>query len=594
VVALALGACARSAPTVESGVGPDLLIDDPDLRVDDPDLRVDDPDLRVDDPDLRVDDPDLRVDDLDLLVDEYLALGSARSAWSWDSLLAAPDESGVGSPDLSPERFEARIEERRRLLERVRAIEPARLGRPERTDRRALIALLEGAIQDAERARTWENDPSLYLPAGRIESVFEQDPPPSDRALALLRALPAALRQGRASLRRPPERSTREAIFQTRSTVETLRSRVAALADPELIAATQQAVAELEGHLGFLEEDLLPRSDGEWAIGKQHYDATLRRRWLLDADADEILATGWEVFERTVAEAQQVAQRIEPGSDWVTVYETLKDDHPPADGLKAAYQEQMDAAQRFLIERRVVTLPEGEEVITVDTPPAMRRSSPYGTFDSVDPGDEDLQGRLVLTPIEDWLTPEQRRERLRAHHRAWIPLIAVHEAYPGHHVHALKTYENPRKLRHHVREAIFSEGWGLYTEQLMFDLGFLHGDDVKLTQLRNRLWRAARVILDVSLHTGGMTFDEAVDFLVERVRFDRLAAELEVGMYVDRPTYVLGYLIGMLEIDEMCREWIERHGAPAEPRELYDALLRIGSLPPALVRAELLGEEPPA
>lgn len=298
------------------------------------------------------------------------------------------------------------------------------------------------------------------------------------------------------------------------------------------------------------------------------------------------------MFERTVAEAQEVAQRIQPGSDWVTVYESLKDDHPPADGLKAAYQEQMDAAKQFLIEHRVVTLPEGEEVVTVDTPPAMRRSSPYGTFDSVYPDDDELLGRLVLTPIEDWLTPEQRRERLRAHHRSWIPLIAVHEAYPGHHVHALETYQNPRK-RHHVREAIFSKGWGLYTEQLMWDLGFLHGDDVELTKLRNRLWRAARVILDVSLHTGRMTFDEAVDFLVERVRFDRLAAELEVGIYVERPTYVLGYLIGMLEIEKMCREWVEKNGEPAEPRQLYDALLRIGSLPPALVRAELLGEEPP-
>jgi len=139
-----------------------------------------------------------------------------------------------------------------------------------------------------------------------------------------------------------------------------------------------------------------------------------------------------------------------------------------------------------------------------------------------------------------------------------------------------------------VRESIFSEGWGLFTEQMMFEEGFLQGDDVKLTQLRNRLWRAARVILDASLHTGQMSFDEAVDFMVEEIRFDRVAAELEVGMYTGRPTYFLGYLIGMVKIEEMRAEWIEKYGEPAEPRELYDALLRIGSLPPSLVRAELL------
>jgi uncharacterized protein (DUF885 family) len=108
--------------------------------------------------------------------------------------------------------------------------------------------------------------------------------------------------------------------------------------------------------------------------------------------------------------------------------------------------------------------------------------------------------------------------------------------------------------------------------------------------LRNRLWRAARVILDASLHTGQMTFDEAVDFMVERVRFERYAAELEVGMYPRRPTYVLGYLIGMQEIAAMHRDWIAANGEPQPPSELWDAFLVAGGLPPALVRAELLNE----
>lgn len=191
------------------------------------------------------------------------------------------------------------------------------------------------------------------------------------------------------------------------------------------------------------------------------------------------------------------------------------------------------------------------------------------------------------------MSPEQRAERLRSHHRAWIPIIAVHEAYPGHHVHALKTNENPRILRRIVRESIFAEGWGLFTEQLMFELGFLQGDEVQLTQLRNRLWRAARVILDVSLHTGQMSLDEAVEFLVQKVRFERYAAELEVGMYPRRPTYVLGYLIGMQEIAALRDDYIEAFGEPQPPSELYDRLLRIGAIPPALVRVELFGHDGP-
>ncbi|MGH7129256.1 MAG: DUF885 family protein, partial [Planctomycetaceae bacterium] len=130
-------------------------------------------------------------------------------------------------------------------------------------------------------------------------------------------------------------------------------------------------------------------------------------------------------------------------------------------------------------------------------------------------------------------------------------------------------------------------GWGLYCEELMFRLGFLEGDDVRLTQLRNRLWRAARVILDTQLHTGRIDFEEAVDFLVEKVRFDRYSAELEVGMYLRRPTYVLGYLIGMQEIAAIRDDWFEAYGEPSPLAGFYDRLLRVGAIPPALVREEL-------
>src|SRR5206468_1911073 len=143
---------------------------------------------------------------------------------------------------------------------------------------------------------------------------------------------------------------------------------------------------------------------------------------------------------------QETANRITPGAAWVDVYEKLKDDHPPADRLKEAYQAQIEAAQAYVKTHAIATLPAGERVETIDTPPAMRRSSPFGTFHSVGPFEKHLLGQLVLTPFDTTLPPPQQRERLRSHHTAWIPLIAVHEAYPGHHVQALKANENPRML----------------------------------------------------------------------------------------------------------------------------------------------------
>lgn len=500
--------------------------------------------------------------------------------------------------DYSAAAFVREIQDQQQTLEQLLAIDPDGLSLEQDIDRRLLIGIARSDVNTARTQRRWENDPALYIPSAKLGALFAPEFPggPEQRLeqlSSLLAALPVTLEQGRRNLKRPPLRFTNAAIFQAQGSIKTLaegRGSLPALGDKD-VAIYEQAVAALNGYLDFLQKDLLARSDGDWALGREAYDFILKNRWYMDTDAERILQRGLTAFEETEKLAQGVASRMQPGKHWTEVYESLKDDHPPAKGIKQAYQQQMDAAQAFVRAHAVVTLPQGERVITIDTPPAMRRSSPFGTFQTVSPFEGGLEGRLILTPIEEWMPPKQQAQRLRSHHTAWIPVIAVHEAYPGHHTQALIVNENPNLLRRVIREPIFSEGWGLFTEELMFELGFLKGDDVRLTQLRNRLWRAARVILDVSLHTGRMDFDEAVAFLVEKVRFEPYAAELEVGMYVERPTYVLGYLIGMQEIASIRAEYIGLHGEPDPPSAFYDRLLRIGSIPPALLREELLRSE---
>jgi uncharacterized protein (DUF885 family) len=493
--------------------------------------------------------------------------------------------------DGSAASFRAGIEAQKVELRQLEAIGSAGLSREQDIDRRLLIGILRADIRTAETLRAWENDPALYLPGEQLGELLGAQPAIREQRLA---TVPERLQRARENLRRPPRWFTEAAIFQVRGSLASLEEARSGLPAPGTAEGSTFAEAEraLREYGTFLEQDLLPRSDGRWALGSDTYEYVLRQRWHLDADADQVLARGRQAFADTEALAQEAAARIDPGRHWFEVYESLKDDHPPADGIKQAYQEQMDRAQAFVREHAIVSLPEGERVATVDTPPALRRSSPFGTFETASPFDGGLEGRLVLTPIEDWMTPVQQAARLRSHHRAWIPIIAVHEAYPGHHAQALIVNRNPNPLRRVIRESIFSEGWGLYTEELMFEQGFLQGDDVRLTQLRNRLWRAARVILDVSLHTRGMSFDEAVGFLVEKVRFEPYAAELEVGMYIRHPTYVLGYLIGMQEIEAIRADWVARYGPPEPPSAFYDRLLGIGAIPPALLREELFASPP--
>lgn len=488
------------------------------------------------------------------------------------------------------------------LKTELHAISRTGLTPEEQIDWMALEGQIAGTLHDLETLRAWEKNPEMFVQFGPVASAIAEGGPVAvriDRVVTQLNAASASLEEAKTGVKTPVRRFVDGAIYQAREWRTFLQKDVAAFAASagdargRVEGANAKAIAALDDFIAHFTNEAA-RATASFAIGAEQYGRILKERWFMNAGPEEILARGRTAFAETERLAQAVAERIRPGRPWVEVYEEIKNDHPPADRIKEAYQAQMEAAQAYLKAHEIVTLPPGERVMTVDTPPARRRSSPFGTFSSVGPFDKELLGRLVLTPIEDHLTADQRRERLRSHHRAWIPIIAVHEAYPGHHVQALKANENPRVLRRVIRESIFSEGWGLFCEEMMFEQGFLKGDDVRLTQLRNRLWRAARVIIDVGLHTNAMTFEEGVKFLVEKVRFEPYAAELEVGMYARRPTYVLGYLIGMIEIQKMRAEYEKKFGPPATPRVFYDRLLRIGALTPSLVRAELLGVAPPA
>lgn len=535
---------------------------------------------------------------LEGLIEQYLS-------HRWEASPISATEAGVAGyedklPDLSLEAIDRRVARERELLEALRALDLTQLSLEQQVDHQLLVGVLETSIREAERRRPWEANPSLYVPFQAIAGLMGKQAMSVDaRARGLTARLQAASRllaQGRQNLKNPPKSYTEAAVFQTAGLIRFLKEDLPGFADQAgqakdaLLGASTTAIAALEDFRIFLQTDLLPRSTGTWVYGREDYEYFLRHRWYMNTSTDEIRAIGEQAFAETEKLAQEVAERIQPGKHWSEVYERLKDDHPPADQIRQSYQVQIDAAHQYVKDHEIVTLPPDERVVTMDTPPAMRRSSPFGTFDGVGPFEKRLVGTLYITPIEDTLTPEQRQERVRSHHTAWIPIIAVHEAYPGHHVQALKTNENPRVLRRIIHESIFGEGWGLFCEELMWEQGFLRGDDVRLTQLRNRLWRAARVIIDVGIHTGTMSFDQGVDFLVDKVRFERYAAELEVGMYTRSPTMVLGYLIGMKEIQDIRDQFDAKFGKPAKPKDFYDRLLRIGAIPPVLVRKELFGQ----
>jgi uncharacterized protein (DUF885 family) len=160
----------------------------------------------------------------------------------------------------------------------------------------------------------------------------------------------------------------------------------------------------------------------------------------------------------------------------------------------------------------------------------------------------------------------------------------VHEAYPGHHLQLLTSQELPSEVRRHIWTPIMVEGWALYCEQLVEEAGYYRSDEARLFRLLNLLWRAIRVVLDVGLHTRGMTPAQAVDYMVEHLPIERSSAEAEVRRYCAWPTYQLCYAVGRRELLRLREAYRERNPSGYTDRSFHDEVMRYGGIPVALAR----------
>jgi uncharacterized protein (DUF885 family) len=445
-----------------------------------------------------------------------------------------------------------------------------------------LLELHEDAREDPRTVR-----PGLPLGAiGAVNDLLIRDFAPREvraaNAVARLRQVPLVCGDIRARLGHPPALWTRMAIDDTAGALAYLDSVPELATGPApgapppagLDEALSAARAALTDYRDFLQAEVLPRSDGHYALGRQEFDYRLRVGFLLDLDADRLLELGREQFAQTLTQLEETARQIDPSRDWRAILDEMMQDHPSASELMATYADELRRARQFLIDRDIVPIPD-ETLQLRETPPFMRSTVPFAAYDSPAPLDASRLGTFYVTP-----EPE-------AHIRSDIPGTTWHEAYPGHHLQLVYGKDNPSLVRRVNDSPLLSEGWGFYCEELAHETGYYDDPRERLMQLDWKLQRAARVILDTSIHAFGMSDDEAVGFLVAQVGMRREQAQASVNAYTQQPTYFSSYLLGMLEILRIREKCRARLGPRFSLSEFHARLLRCGNVPPALIEAEL-------
>jgi uncharacterized protein DUF885 len=351
----------------------------------------------------------------------------------------------------------------------------------------------------------------------------------------------------------------------------------------ELARAGEAALQGLVSFGGALRDKIEPHPDPQsFAIGEEQFSRRLHHEHALASGPGELYRYGLQLQEEVTGEIVALASEID-ARPWRELVDELRNDSPPDKQLLDVYRTELSSACGFVASADLVTVPEGG-VDVVPTPGFLRALVPFAAYEPPPIYLGQRSGRFYVTEPDASQPDEVRRMQRRGHCRHAIPAMVSHEAYPGHHLQLLTAQGLGSEVRRHVWTPVMVEGWALYCEQLMDESGFYATAEARLFTLLNLLWRAIRVVLDVGLHTRGMTPVEAVDYMVEHLPIERASAEAEVRRYCAWPTYQLCYAVGRRELLRLRDSYRDRDRAGYSPRKFHDEVMRYGGLPVALAR----------
>jgi hypothetical protein len=462
-------------------------------------------------------------------------------------------------------------------------------------DRTALIGEIRSIMFRLEHERPHVRNPGYWLGhlfQGLYSVLARRNGAMSGRApaaLERLRAVPGFLDLARATLDEPPSVFVDTALSMLGGGGELIAQLAGVLGSEapalqaDLQAAAGEALVALKRFGTALRDEVEPSADPHaFAIGEDQFSRRLHHEHALVAGAPELWRYGLHLQEETEAALVSLAAEL-GGREWRELVEALRNDAPEVDELLPAYQEELARAEQFVRDEDLVSVP-ADPVEVVATPSFLVSLVPFAAYEPPPIFLKHQSGRFYVTRPDPSLPPEAVAQQRRGHCRHAIPAMVAHEAYPGHHLQLVRAQELGSQVRRHLWTPVMVEGWALYCEQLMNEVGYYTSVEARLFQLVNLLWRAVRVVLDVGLHTRGMTAAEAVNYMVEHLPIERPSAEAEVRRYCAWPTYQLCYAVGRRELLRLRDAYRERAGGEFNPRRFHDELLAYGGLPVALAR----------
>ncbi|MFL2638212.1 MAG: DUF885 family protein [Flavobacteriaceae bacterium] len=487
-------------------------------------------------------------------------------------------------------------------LNKLRSVLYEDLSNEEKVDYKFIESLLVGKEIQYEDIQSWKRDPRDYMNFRQISSTINGPRTCEEKIIFLTEYLPIIqedLKSGSKQLVEYVPRFQELGLYMAKNSnvifdeeINKFFESCSSITQDEknqIKSISSQIINELKIFTDYIENILPNREESTFSIGKSIYNKMLKYQFLLEYDDETLWEFGWQEFNRTLDKMDALAKEIDSTKTTKELLIDIKNEYPDPYDMIEAHQYWVDNSGKHIKSKGLIPIPWKERVNVVAREEYLRKTSYYGNFSRSKGKDEEgyFTSEWKINPFEDYWDEKTKNEYLVEHDWGVIIVTAPHETYGGHHIQGLYQMHNPNKLRKNNGISLFSEGWGLYNEQLMLETGFYPNKKIKLRQLQLRLWRNARVIYDVGMHSGKLSYEEAISLMTDKVGFLRWAAQLEIDSSSSRPGYFIGYFIGMTEILKMREEFKKLMGENYDISDFHEKLLKVGNMPPSLMKESL-------
>ncbi|WP_050899674.1 DUF885 domain-containing protein [Mycolicibacterium rhodesiae] len=463
---------------------------------------------------------------------------------------------------------------------------------------------LDGRLLRNEVIRPWAKDPDTYS-SGIANDAFvmisRTFAPPEQRLRSLtarLKLMPNVLAEARKNLDNPPRIYTEIAIEQIDGNRDFFAKDVpAAFSDvkdtaalTEFSTANAAVVAALDDYKAWLQNDLLPRSNGSFAYGADTYQKVLAADEMITTPLPDLLAIANEDLKRNRRAFAEAAGKVDPTKPPAEVLAEVEKGYPPASELLAVTQDNLDGLMQFVRDNQIIDLPPAPPARVVETPPFLRATT-SASMDTPGPFEKVATEAYFNMTLPNPAWPQEEQDDfMTAWYRQMISNVSVHEVWPGHYVQFLYAKTYPSDVRKVFATASNFEGWAHYCEQMMLDEG-LHADDprYRLAEVQDALLRDVRFIVGIKMHTEGMTVEQARDMFVNEAYVPAAVAESEAKRGTSDATYGY-YTMGKLMILKLREDYRQKLGDRYSLKDFHDAFIKLGPLPLPLIRRAMLGE----